>query len=174
MEFRRVLFRYDVTELVRSRLGRTPPVRVTAAANDTVLLRSRGATPGEATEATKTYAASYVEVQRRRVEAATASAAEQVRGKVDQVESQIASAEEPERSSLRGLLAHLTRNWTGSDRTCTGPGWSTSLPPNRLITGPVAHGSRLRSAQVWPSAPPYPLPSGHATSAPRAGASQPQ
>ena len=52
----------EVRELVRSRLGETPPAWATATADDTVLVRSRGATPEQAAKATETYAASYVDV----------------------------------------------------------------------------------------------------------------
>ena len=94
----------EVRELVRSRLGKTPPVWATAAADDTVLVRSRGATPEQAAKATETYAASYVDVRRRQIEAQVSAAAETVRRKADQIRAQLESAEEPQRTSLVGLL----------------------------------------------------------------------
>lgn len=94
----------EVTELVRSRLGDTPPAWATATAADTVVVRSRGATPEQAAKATETYAASYADVRRGRIEAEVSTAAEAIRRKTDQIKAQLESAEEPQRTSLVGLL----------------------------------------------------------------------
>ena len=94
----------EVKERVRLRLGDTPPVRVTAAANGTVLVRSRGATPERAAEATRTYAELYVDVRRRQLEPELLAASEAIRRKTDQIRSQLESAEEPRRTSLVELL----------------------------------------------------------------------
>lgn len=94
----------EVRDLVRSRLGETPPAWAAAASNGTVLVRSRGATPERAAEATETYAASYADVRRRQIEAGVSSATENILRKTDQIKSQLESADEPQRTSLVGLL----------------------------------------------------------------------
>ena len=82
-------------------------MRVLAATNDTVLVRSRGATPERAAEATETYVASYVDVRRRQIEAEVSAATEAVLRKTGQIKSQLESAEEPQRTSLVELLGVL-------------------------------------------------------------------
>ena len=94
----------EVRDLVRSRLGEAPPVWATAASDGTVLVRSRGATPERAAEATDTYAASYADVRRRQVEAEVSAATEVTQRRADEIKSQLESAEEPQRTSLVGLL----------------------------------------------------------------------
>ena len=94
----------EVRELVRSRLGETPPAWATATADDTVLVRSRGATPEQAAKATETYAASYVDVRRGQIEAEVSAATEIVLRRTEQIKSQLESADEPQRTSLVGLL----------------------------------------------------------------------
>ena len=98
----------DVRELVHLRLGETPPLRVTAATGDIVLVRSRGGTPGRADEAVRTYAASYVDVRRRQFEADLGAAAEPIRRKIDQLESQLTTAVGPQRASLVEALELFT------------------------------------------------------------------
>ena len=97
----------EVRELVRSRLGETPPVWATADADDTLLVRSRGATPEQAAKATDTYAASYVAVRRRQIETEVSAAAEIVRRRTDEIKAQLESAQEPQRTSLVGFLGVL-------------------------------------------------------------------
>jgi hypothetical protein len=94
----------DVRNLVRSRLGETPPVWATAAPDGTVFVRSRGATPERAAKATETYATSYVDVKRRQIEAQASAASEKVLRMTDEIRSQLEAAEEPQRTSLVGLL----------------------------------------------------------------------
>ena len=96
-----------VRELVRSRLGETPPAWATAATDDSLLVRSRGATPEQAAKATETYAASYVDVRRGQIEADVSAATEVVLRRRDQIKSQLESADEPQRASLVGLLGLL-------------------------------------------------------------------
>ena len=94
----------EVRELVRARLGETPPAWATAATDDSLLVRSRGATPEQAAKATETYAASYVDVRRGQIEAQVSAATETVLRRTDQIKSQLESADEPQRTSLVGLL----------------------------------------------------------------------
>lgn len=89
-----------VRDLVRVRLGETPPVWASAAADDTIVVRSRGATPEQATKATETYAASYADARRAQTETEVFAATEQVLRKTDQIRSQLESAEEPQRALL--------------------------------------------------------------------------
>lgn len=93
-----------VRDLVRVRLGETPPVWASAAAEDTLEVRSRGATPEEATKATETYAASYAAVRRRQIETEVSSATGEILRATDQIRSQLEAAEEPQRTSLVELL----------------------------------------------------------------------
>ena len=97
----------EVRDLVRSRLGETPPVWAKAATDDTILVRSRGETPEQASKATDTYAASYIDVRRRHIESGVSAAAENIQRKTDQLRAQLESAEEPQRTSLVGLLGLL-------------------------------------------------------------------
>lgn len=94
----------EVRDLVRSRLGETPPVWAKAATDDTVLVRSRGETPEQAAKATETYAASYVDLRRRQIKSDVAAAAEIIQRRTDELRAQLESAEEPQRTSLVGLL----------------------------------------------------------------------
>ena len=97
----------DVRELVHLRLGETPPLRVTTT-NDTLLVRSRGGTPGRADDAARTYAESLLEVRRRQFEADLPAAAEPLRRHIGQLESQLTSAVEPQRASLVQALELFT------------------------------------------------------------------
>ena len=99
----------EVRDLVRLRLGETPPVRVAATDNGVVLLRSRGANPVEAGVAATTYATSFVDLRRRQYEADIAAAAGAIQGKIDQVESQLAAADGPQRAPLVEILQTFTR-----------------------------------------------------------------
>jgi hypothetical protein len=96
-----------VRELVRVRLGEIPPVWASAAADDTILVRSRGATPEQAAKASETYAASYADVRRGQIETEVSSAAEDIRRKIDQIRSQLESAEEPQRAVLVEQLGYF-------------------------------------------------------------------
>lgn len=98
----------DVRDLVRLRLGETPPLWVNAVTNDTILVRSRGATPQQAVEATTTYASSFVDVRRRSADAEVTKAAGHIQAKIDQLQRQLDSSPEPQRSSLAGVVGHFT------------------------------------------------------------------
>jgi hypothetical protein len=89
-----------VRDLVRMRLGETPPVWASAAADATIVVRSRGATPEQATKATETYAASYADARRAQTETAVSEATEDILRTTDQIRSQPVAAEEPQRASL--------------------------------------------------------------------------
>ena len=104
----RLLDEPDVRGLVNLRLGETLPLRVTAAGNDLFLVRVRGATPRWADDAARTYAASYVDVRRRQSEADLSAAAEPIRGKIAQLESQLTSAVGPQRAFLVDALELFT------------------------------------------------------------------
>ena len=98
-----------VRELVRLRLGATPPLRVKPVTDDTILVVSRGATAQQAVDATTTYASSFVDVRRRQVEGDFAAAAKQIQIKLDDLQRQVDSAAEPQRASLVGA-AGLFKN----------------------------------------------------------------
>ncbi len=136
-ERERFLHSPEVRDLVRSRLGETPPVRGSAATDGTVFVRSRGATPERAAEATKSYAASYVDVMRRQIEAQASTAAETIRRKTDQIRSQLESAEEPQRTSLVGLLGLFNTQLDGLELDLYGPRVVDFTPAE-----PVDHRSR--------------------------------
>jgi hypothetical protein len=89
----------QVRESVRLRLGDVPPLRIATAAGD-ILVRSRGASACEAVEATRAYAESYVELRRRQAASDRDAAVEAIGRKLDELETQVASATEPQRSSL--------------------------------------------------------------------------
>lgn len=133
----RLLETPGVSERVRARLGGLPPVRVTAETDDTVLVRSRATTPWQAAEAAETYAASYVDVRRRQIEAEAAAATEDVRRQVVEVESQLVVAEEPQRASLIGVLHLFNQQLDRLQLDMYGPGVVGSAPAR-----PVGHGAR--------------------------------
>lgn len=112
----------EVRDLVRSRLGETPPVWATAATDNTVLVRSRGSTPEQAAKATEAYAASYVDVRRRRIEAEVSAAADALQRKADQIKSQLESAEEPQHASLVELLGFFNTRLDQLQGDHFGPG----------------------------------------------------
>jgi hypothetical protein len=124
-----------VREIVRLRLGGTPPVRVTSLTDDTVLVRGRGATPWQAAEATRTYAESYVDVRRRQIEADVSAAADDIRRKTDQITSQLESAEEPQRTSLAGILDLFTTRLDSLQLDLHGPTVVGSTPPEPMADG---------------------------------------
>lgn len=117
-----------VKDLVRARLGETPPVWATASADDTLLVRSRGATPEQAAMATETYAASYVDVRRRQIEVEASAAAEEVRRKTEQITSQLESADEPQRTALVELLGVFNRQLDMLQLDLYGPSVVGSTP----------------------------------------------
>lgn len=98
----------EVRELVRMRLGATPPLWVKPVTDDTVLVRSRGATRQQAVEATTTYAASYLDVRRRQSEGQIAAAAATIEGKIDEIQKKVDSATGSQRASLVELLGVFT------------------------------------------------------------------
>lgn len=136
-ETERALKSAEVREAVRVRLGEIPPVWVTPGADDTVLVRSRGASRGQAAEATETYAVSYVELERRRVEAAAAAASESLRRKTDELRSQLEAAEEPQRTSLVHLLGIFNERLDQLQLDMFGPSVGGLVPAE-----PVDDGSR--------------------------------
>lgn len=136
----RLLDEPDVRGLVHLRLGETLPLRVTAAGNDLFLVRVRGATPRWADDAARTYAASYVDVRRRQSQADLSAAAEPIRGKIAQLESQLTSAVGPQRASLVDALELFTERL---DELHV----DQSLQPGTEVVGftpaePVDHGAR--------------------------------
>ena len=148
----------EVRDLVRSRLGETPPVWARAATDDTILVRSRGETPEQASKATEAYAASYIDVRRRHIESGVSAAAENIQRKTDQLRAQLESAEEPQRTSLVGLLGLFNTQLDRLQGDHFAPAWSVPLPLNRFTTGPGARCPWLGWAQLWPPAPSYRLP----------------
>ena len=99
----------EVRDLVHLRLGGSPPVRVKPATRDTVLVQSRGATAQEAAEATKTYAASYVDVQRRRSDAALTATAVDLQRAIAQMESQVQTAVAPQQAAIAAQIGALAQ-----------------------------------------------------------------
>lgn len=131
----RVLRSPAVMDAVRVRLGETPPVWVTPGADDTVLVRSRGASRGQAAEVTETYAVSYVELQRRRVEVEAMAASESLRRKTDEIRSQLESAEEPQRTSLVQLLGVLNERLDQLQLDLFGPSLGALTPAEPVDDG---------------------------------------
>lgn len=136
-ETERALKSPEVRDAVRVRLGEAPPVWVTPGADDTVLVRSRGASRGQAAEVTETYAVSYVELQGRQVETAAEAASESLRRKTDEIRSQLESADEPQRTSLVRLLGVFNERLDQLQLDMFGPSVGALTPAE-----PVDDGSR--------------------------------
>lgn len=97
-------------------------------------------TPGQAAEATKTYAALYIDVRRRRSDADLAAAAEAIRRKIDQVTSQLGSAVEPQRASLVEVLGFFTErlDQLQGDQSLTQGPEVVGLTPDEPVECPLA------------------------------------
>jgi len=147
----------EVRELVRLRLGETPPLQVKPVTNDTILVRSRGPTPQQAVHATSTYAASYLDVRRRQSDAALAAAAASIQDKIDTLQAKLDSTEEPQRAHVVEALGLFTKklDQLHAEHAATqGHEVVGSGPAEPVDNGTGGHGSWLRLAQLSASAPP--------------------
>ena len=106
--------------------------------------RSRGATPRQVAKATETYATSYVDVRRRQIEADTAAAVDAIRRKIVDVESQLESAEEPQRAPLVGLMWLFKQQVDTLEADLYGPRVVGSTPAQPVDDG--THGALVGAA----------------------------